>query len=72
MYKKEMLTKIKYDKKGYFLQYIDIDNTFSGCIVFKNKRSIILINNSLSKIEKQFELHRLIKNRKLINSKFVL
>ncbi|OPJ60468.1 hypothetical protein [Clostridium chromiireducens] len=57
--------KVKYNKKDFFVKYMNSSDNFKGILTFINGKNLIILNNELSIIEKQREFHRLIKNKKL-------
>lgn len=57
--------KVKYNKRNYFITTSNFDNSFKGALAYINGKALIIINNSLSKIEQQREFHKLVKNKKL-------
>lgn len=59
-------TKIKYNKKDYFITTSNFDYYFKGVLTYVNGKRLIILNNNLCRSMQQRELHRLIKNKKLV------
>lgn len=57
--------KVKYNKKDFFVKYMNSSEDFKGILTFINGKNLIILNSELSIIEKQREFHKLIKNKKL-------